>query len=51
MDFLKKNYLGIIVCFTIAVPSWLLGKRFPVVGGAVIAIILGMIIANSPVLE
>ena len=45
MDFLKKNYLGIIVCFTIAVPSWLLGKRFPVVGGAVIAIILGMIIA------
>ena len=45
MDFLKKNYMGVIVCFTIAVPSWLLGKRFPVVGGAVIAIILGMIIA------
>ena len=45
MDFLKKNYMGIFVCFVIAVPSWLLGKRFPVVGGAVIAIILGMIIA------
>ena len=45
MDFLKKNYMGIFVCFAIAVPSWLLGKRFPVVGGAVIAIILGMIIA------
>ena len=38
MDFLKKNYMGIFVCFVIAVPSWLLGKRFPVVGGAVIAL-------------
>ena len=45
MDFLKKNYMGIMVCFIIALPSWLMGKRFPVVGGAVIAIILGMIIA------
>ena len=44
MDFLKKNYLGIFVCLAIAVPSWILGKRFPVIGGAVIAIIIGMII-------
>ena len=33
-----------LVCLAIAVPSWLLGKRFPVVGGAVIAILAGMVI-------
>ncbi|HAT82702.1 YeiH family protein [Eubacterium pyruvativorans] len=44
MDFLKKNGAGLLVCFLIAVPSWLLGKKFPIVGGAVIAILLGMMI-------
>ena len=39
MNFLKKNLNGILVCFVIAVPSWLLGKTFPVVGGPVIAIL------------
>ena len=42
---MKKNGAGILVCLAIAVPSWLLGKAFPVVGGAVTAIIAGMIIA------
>lgn len=28
----------------IAVPSWFLGKQFPIIGGAVIAIIAGMVI-------
>ena len=42
---MKKNYRGILVCLAIAIPSWLLGKAFPVVGGAVIAIIAGMILA------
>ena len=45
MNFMKKNEAGILVCLAIAVPSWLLGKAFPVVGGAVTAIIAGMIIA------
>ncbi len=45
MNFLKKNLSGILVCLAIAVPSWLLGKKFPVVGGAVIAILVGMIVA------
>lgn len=45
MDFLKKNRSGILICLIIAIPSWLLGKVFPVVGGSVIAIIAGMIIA------
>ena len=44
MNFIEKNWRGIIICFIIAVPSWFLGKIFPVVGGAVIAIIAGMII-------
>lgn len=45
MGFLKKNGPGLLICLAIAVPSWLLGKRFPVVGGAVIAILLGMVVA------
>ena len=44
MDFIKKNGSGILVRLAIAIPSWLLGKMFPVIGGAVIAIIAGMIV-------
>ena len=44
MEFIRKNYSGILVCLAIAVVSWLLGKAFPVVGGAIIAIVIGMII-------
>ena len=44
MDFIKKNYKGLLLCLVIAVPSWFLGKAFPIIGGAVIGIIAGMII-------
>lgn len=44
MDFLKKNAKGLLLCMLIAVPSWFLGKQFPIIGGAVIAIIAGMVI-------
>ena len=44
MDFMKKNWNGILICLCIAIPSWFLGKRFPIIGGAVIAILAGMII-------
>lgn len=44
MNFVKENWKGLLLCLAISVPSWLLGKRFPVIGGAVIAIIAGMII-------
>lgn len=44
MGFMKKNWRGILVCLVIAIPSWLLGKIFPVIGGAVIAIIAGMLV-------
>ena len=32
MEFIRKNYTGILVCFGIAVPAWLLGKVFPIIG-------------------
>ena len=41
---LKKNYKGILLCLVIAIPCWFLGKKFPIVGGPVFGIILGMII-------
>jgi uncharacterized integral membrane protein (TIGR00698 family) len=41
---LKNFGPGLAVCFAIAIPAWLLGKVFPVVGGAVIAILAGMVI-------
>ena len=44
MEFIRKNYSGILVCLAIAIVSWLLGKAFPIVGGAIIAIVIGMII-------
>lgn len=44
MDFLKSNYKGLLLCLCIAIPSWLAGKAFPIIGGAVIAIIAGMIV-------
>ena len=44
MNFMKKNGIGILLCLVIAIPAWFLGKMFPVIGGAVPAIIAGMII-------
>lgn len=44
MNFIKKNTRGFILCLLIAVPSYYLGKNFPVIGGPVIGIISAMII-------
>lgn len=44
MAFIEKNWKGLLLCLIIAIPSWLLGKQFPIIGGAVIAIIAGMIV-------
>lgn len=43
--YMKKRVQGITLCLAIAIPSWILGKIFPVIGGAVIAILAGMAIA------
>lgn len=45
---MRKNISGLIYCTVIAIIAWYLGKIFPLVGGPVIAIILGMILARFP---
>lgn len=45
MDFIKKNVPGILLCFIIAIPAWILGRAFPIIGGPVLGILFGMIIA------
>ncbi len=45
MTFIKENWKGVLFCLAISVPSWILGNLLPVIGGAVFAIIIGMIIA------
>ena len=32
MDFISKNFRGVLFCFALAVPATYLGKLFPVVG-------------------
>lgn len=44
MKALKEKCPGLLLCLAIAVPSWFLGKKFPIIGGPVIAILAGMII-------
>ena len=44
MEFFSKNIKGLLLCLIIAVPAWFAGLAFPVIGGPVIAIILGMIV-------
>jgi uncharacterized integral membrane protein (TIGR00698 family) len=43
MKSLQAKWKGIALCLVLAVPSWILGKKFPVIGGAVIAILAGML--------
>ena len=42
----KRKQLGpgLLLCLALAVPCWLLGKAFPIVGGPVFAILAGMIV-------
>ncbi|MFA6877905.1 MAG: putative sulfate exporter family transporter, partial [Fusobacterium sp.] len=43
---MKDKWRGFLLCLSIAVPSWILGRMFPIIGGPVISIILGMILTN-----
>ncbi|SHJ52603.1 YeiH family protein [Parasporobacterium paucivorans] len=36
---------GILISFAIAVPSWLLGKSYPIIGSPVLGILFGMILS------
>jgi uncharacterized integral membrane protein (TIGR00698 family) len=42
---IKEVAPGIILCIMIAVPAWLLGITFPIIGSPVFGILIGMIIA------
>ena len=44
MTFFQEKGRGLLLCLCIAVPSWLLGQQFPIIGGPVIAILAGMIV-------
>ncbi|NLD20064.1 MAG: YeiH family putative sulfate export transporter [Clostridiales bacterium] len=37
---------GLVLCFGVAVVAWFLGKAFPIVGGAIIAILFGMMLTT-----
>lgn len=41
---LKNKIPGVLLCLVIAIPAWILGKAFPIVGSPVFAILIGMII-------
>ena len=44
MNFIKKQGRGLLLCLLIAIPSWVLGKTFPIIGGPVISILAGMVV-------
>ena len=46
-SFQMKTIPGILLCLAIAAPSWFLGKLFPVAGGPVVAIAVGIIVAAA----
>lgn len=47
MNKLKEIYLGVILSFIIAIVATILGGKFPIIGGAVFGIIIGIIINNT----
>lgn len=42
MEWSKTNGRGLMLCAAIAIPSWFFGRAFPIIGGAVTAIVAGM---------
>ena len=44
MEFIKRNGKGMLLCLVIAVICWMLGKCFPIIGGPVFAILIGMML-------
>ncbi|WP_143315156.1 YeiH family protein [Clostridium sp. HBUAS56017] len=48
MEFIKKNYQGLLFCLLIAIIAALFGEKFTIIGGPVFGILLGLIIALFP---
>lgn len=46
MKFNPNLIKGVLLCFSIALPSWFLGKMFPIIGGPVIGMLIGMTIVT-----
>lgn len=46
MEAVKRNAPGVLLCLVIAIPAWLLGQQFQVVGAPVFAILAGMLAAR-----
>ena len=46
MNTIKQTNKGIALCLLIAIPSWILGRFFPIIGGPVFSIIGGMILTQ-----
>ena len=44
MNFITRNWKGVLLCLVIAIPAWFAGQALPVIGGPVIAILAGMVI-------
>ncbi len=54
MNTMKRNFPGILLAFGLAIPAWLLGKAFPIIGSPVLGILFGMLLAlakRPPVFE
>jgi uncharacterized integral membrane protein (TIGR00698 family) len=49
MKFVEENYKGISLAILIALPAFLVGKLFPIIGGPIIAILIGMIL--NPIIK
>lgn len=43
-NFLKASLPGLLLCLAISIPCWFLGNLFPVIGGSVFAILIGMLV-------
>ena len=43
----KENWAGALLCLGLAVPAHYLGKAFPVAGGPVVGILIGIIVTNT----
>lgn len=44
-QFARENGRGILLCLAIAIPCWIVGTAVPVVGGPVLSIVAGMVVA------
>lgn len=42
---MNRKFSGILACFSIAVAAWFLGKHWPLIGGPIFGILMGMILA------